>query len=523
MFSMVMLRFLLCLAAFLPAAFGAPLETFEDLVRAFRAGHRVAANFDTRLCEHDDTPEPFLASVHFSQWEYEETADLASVIAIESFVTQRGTFVLLIMVAGSDGGAEINGFEVSFETDLIVDSFLVACTVGLGAFFVEKGNHQPDTAVGSYDQLMTVLTDGRQLSIVLTMNECEGFVEPEVNLAEFGSSYYQFYVIPDETGDGAVIVEWPGLFLSQVQDETVYSMLRLIVGQDGSVSFRGNYYNTQTWQDEFFDQEGFQCVLGESANFYFAADDAYDSFGTYSELSAAFFAGKEIQAAVNIPMCTPIEGNLPGILYAGTKVELWERWFSSDILFYQSIVNLAGEIVQQVFTLDGEEILVAAETVNPADPGAVPETVRFSCPIGSGSMFSAPAFDQSELREYALVVKAELSGAKLSAQLNFSECVDVSGMFTYGIVRAHLQNLLVRDLDTEEETLFASAFSGRYDADHAAFTYEVWGVSIDGNNQAKIFPGFWDYNPLTGEFLNLFEEVVVECTLGEGLIISEEA
>jgi hypothetical protein len=156
------------------------------------------------------------------------------------------------------------------------------------------------TAVGSYDQLMTVLTEGRQLSIVLTMNECEGFVEPEVNLAEFGSSYYQFYVVPgrfrrqrsrevteghgrstffaDETGDGAVIVEWPGLFLSQVQDETVYSMLRLIVGQDGSVSFRGNYYNTQTWQDEFFDQEGFQCVLGESANFYFAAGRPQTSF-----------------------------------------------------------------------------------------------------------------------------------------------------------------------------------------------------------------------------------------------------
>ena len=63
----------------------------------------------------------------------------------------------------------------------------------------------------------------------------------------------------------------PGLYLSRVQDETVYMMMRLVVRQDGSVSFVANYYNSQTWEDEFPYPEGYQCVLEESVKVFYAS------------------------------------------------------------------------------------------------------------------------------------------------------------------------------------------------------------------------------------------------------------
>ncbi|CAG0904211.1 unnamed protein product [Darwinula stevensoni] len=119
---------------------------------------------------------------------------------------------------------------------------------------------------------MAALRGGRHLSITATATACEHPLPPEVAVAEGGSSYYQYYVLPDGAGGEMIIMEWPSLFLSVVEDQTVYSVARVFIFEDESVVFTSNAFNALTWEDEYPYPEGFQCILGDSFNFIYASD-----------------------------------------------------------------------------------------------------------------------------------------------------------------------------------------------------------------------------------------------------------
>ena len=77
------------------------------------------------------------------------------------------------------------------------------------------------------------------------------------------------HFVVDGAGDEILIVEFPGLALSEIERQTVYTVRRVIIQPDGSAFITSNYYNTQTWEDEYPYPEGFQCVLGDSVIFHY--------------------------------------------------------------------------------------------------------------------------------------------------------------------------------------------------------------------------------------------------------------
>ncbi|CAG0900121.1 unnamed protein product [Darwinula stevensoni] len=549
-----MLRLLLCLAAFLPAilAQGGSLETFEDVAAALLAGHRVSANFDSSLCESTNIPEPLVGSVHFDAWSYTEVElETPYVVALQSFLTPTGTFILVISYVDANGVAVFDSYEISSENGLVIDNFVVQCAVGVGAFFVEKGNHQPEkftpegeasepketdrtqlhicssTALTSYEELLAALMEGRQLTTAATVSDCLHPLPPEVTTAAGGSSYYQFYVVPDETGEEVIIVEYPGLLLSVNEGETVYTVTRTFISPDGSVFIIVNYYNTLTWEDEYPYPEGYRCVLGESMKFFDASGDSYDSFGTYAELDAAFLEGKDIQVSLISSSCLSPNTTLPEVLNLGAKVISWVRTEAGEqpgIVFSQSIVDVFGDFVlEEFYAAEDDQLYLRTTAFNPIDPADAPEVLLYMCAIGEGALFSAPSFGRTELTDYAAVVEAEMNGAKLSAEIDFNECVDPTGEVDLSGVRAgaYLQDLVIFSPGTPDARLFGSAFALNSDP-ISVYAYESFGVTVDENNNAVVAPGYWHYNE-NGEWTNDFGTTILECTLGEGVMIFQEA
>ncbi|CAG0892958.1 unnamed protein product [Darwinula stevensoni] len=381
------------------------------------------------------------------------------------------------------------------------------------------------TPVTSYDDLMTALTEGRQLMITAVATDCEHSLPPEVVLAEGGSNYYQYYVVSDGSGGEVLILEWPTLSLSENEGETVYMVTRVIVSQSGSTFITANAFNTLTWVDEYPYPEGFQCNLGENVNIYYASDDAIETFGSYAEVEAAFMEGKDLQATVDVTSCT---GTFPeGVLAAGAKVLAWvdeEEGDMAGIHFSQSIANLAGDVVIQEFLLGEDGTLqIVATAFNPVDPGDVPDVDAFACDIGVGVTFTAPAYNRVELTSYASVVDGQLSGSKLSAQIDFSQCVDPTGQLDLSGLSAgaYFQDVTVLGIGTPEERIFGSAFGAHSDP-ISGVAYETFGATIDTSNNVLVYPGYWRFNE-NGEWGNDFGDAVLECTLGEGLKIFGEA
>ena len=75
----------------------------------------------------------------------------------------------------------------------------------------------------------------------------------------------------DGAGGEMLVLEWPSLSTSVVEGQTVYLVTRIIVSPDGSVFITSNAFNTLTWEDEYPYPDGFQCVLGDSVNVYYAS------------------------------------------------------------------------------------------------------------------------------------------------------------------------------------------------------------------------------------------------------------
>ncbi|CAG0897185.1 unnamed protein product [Darwinula stevensoni] len=483
----VMLRFFLCVAAFLPAIFaqgipqnyfgikiicldpsghdahlvtkGGSLESFDEVVAALRAGHRVTGNYNSDLCESSNTPEPVLLSVHFDTWQHTEIeSEVPTVVALQSFATREtgvrpdGTFVLVYSFVSSDGHAMFDSYEIASETGLVTNNYVAQCTAGVGAFFVEKGSHQPDTTLGTYDELLTALLEGRQLTITDVATECEHPLPAEVTVAEGGSTYYQYYVLPGES---------------------------------------------------------------------------YDSFETYEVLDEAFLEGKDIRVSLDSAMCISPNDTAPEVLFVGVDVVTWLRQEDVEfpgIFFSQSVVEVFGDMILQEYYVAPDNVLyVKVSIFNPIVPDDVPDVYLFQCVIGEGAAFTAPSFGRTELMDYVAVVEAELNGAKLSAEIDFNECVDPTGEIDLSGVRvgAYLQDLIVFSPATAGARLFSSAFTLSSDP-ISRFAYETFGVTLDASNNAIVFPGFWRYDE-NGEWGNAFGETFLECTLGGGLMIFQEA
>ncbi|CAG0899832.1 unnamed protein product [Darwinula stevensoni] len=551
-----MLRHLLCLlglAAFLPAILvqGGPLDTFDDVFASLRAGHLVTGNFDTTQCEDSSVPEPILASLHYDEWQYVDSTETGPLITgMHNFMTPDGVFVIVFSYAFSSGDAGFNAYQVATETGLIQTSYSAFCTLGTGATFVEKDNHQPDTAVTSYDDLLEALTEGRQLVLTAIITDCEHPLPPEVSVAESGSTYYQYYVLSGET----LVLEWPGLSITDDGEASIYMVVRTAISQDGAAIITVNGFNSLTWEDEYPYPEGFQCVLGESVNVYYASGDAIDTLGSYDEVEAAFMEGKDLQASVDITSCS---GTVPdGILAAGAIILAWaddEIGEMPGLRFSQSIANRnknhirtvfylkfisvfsaphssisfpieAGDVVIQEFLLGEDGVLqVLATAFNPVDPGDVPDVSMFACVIGDGVTFTAPAYNRAELTTYASVMDAQLSGSKLTAEIDFSQCEDPTGQLdlTGLTTGAYFGYVTILGFGTPEERMFGSGFGVHSDI-NSGVAYETFAATVDTSNNALAYPGYWRADE-SGTWGNDFGEAVFECALGAGIRIFGEA
>ncbi|CAG0892955.1 unnamed protein product [Darwinula stevensoni] len=555
-----MLRHLLCLlglSAFLPAILvqGGPLETFDDVVASLRAGHLVTGNFDTTQCEDSSVPEPILASLHYDEWQYVDTPETGlAITGMHNFMTPDGAFVIVFSYVTPSGISGFNAYQVATETGLVQDSFTAFCTLGTGATFVEKDNHQPDTPVTSYDDLMTALTEGRQLVLTAVITDCEHSLPPEVTLAESGSTYYQYYVLSDAGGDEVLILEWPGLSLSANEGETVYLVIRATISQDGSTHITAHEYNSLTWEDEYPYPEGFQCVLGDNVNVYYSSEDTIDTLGSYDEVEAAFMEGKDLQASVDVSSCS---GTFPdGLMVAGAIILAWADdvggetpgiHFSQSIanrnknhirtVFYLKVISVfsaphssisfpieAGDVVIQEFLLGEDGVLqVLATAFNPVDPGDVPDVSAFTCDIGDGVTFTAPAYNRVELTTYASVMEAQLSGSKLTAEIDFSQCEDPTGELdlTGLTAGAYFRYVTILGFGTPEERMFGSGF-GVHSDPNSGVAYETFAATVDTSNNALAYPGYWRADE-SGTWGNDFGEAVLECALGAGIMIFGEA
>ncbi|CAG0897186.1 unnamed protein product [Darwinula stevensoni] len=501
-----MLRFLLCLAAFLQGIFaqgGRSLDSMDQLIEALQAGRSVSATFDSLLCEQTNFSEPFLGGFG---------------------IAADGTFILVNTYVDRGSVALLDVYEISGDTGLVLNNYFAFCTALIGATFHEKGNHQPDTAITSFDDLRTVMMERGQLTVVANVIGCEHPLPPEVTIAEGGSAEFQYYVLQD-AGETMLFVEWPGLSLSNVEGQTVYTVTRAIINVDGTAHLSGHSYNTQTWEDEYPYPDGFQCVLGESLTFYYASGGEFASYATYADVDAAVSAGKDLLALVNARACE-MNGTYPEILAAGVHVMSWIRWETGEmpgIHFTQSIPDVTGDLLVQAFYLAIDETLyVRGTTFNPVDPGDIPDVVTLSCPLGSGVWFIAAPYDGTELTSFAAIVQAELDGEKLWVEIDFSECVDPTGEFDLTGLRAgaRLQDLTILGSGTAEERLFGSAFAVNGDS-NSGVVYETFGVTIDGNDDAIVYQGSWRYDE-NGEWGNAFGDTIFECTLGGGVKVLQE-
>ncbi|CAG0898352.1 unnamed protein product [Darwinula stevensoni] len=472
-----------------------------------------------------------LLSVHFDTWQHTEIeSEVPTVVALQSFATREtdvrpdGTFVLVYSFVSSDGHAMFDSYEIEGETGLVVNNYGADCTAGVGAFFVERGSHQPDTTLGTYDELLTALLEGRRLTITDVATECEHPLPAEVTVAEGGSTYYQYYVLPGQV----LVVEFPGVALSVNEGETVYTVVRLFVSQDGSVFVSANYFNTQTWEDEYPYPEGFQCVLGDSVRFHHASGDSYDSFETYDDLDEAFLNGKDIRVSLDSTMCISPNDTAPEVLRPiqmncnrgeDLRAKLECACALGQCVEDPPDCEIAGEkwevfgdmILQEYYVAPDNVLYVKVSIFNPIAPDDVPDVYLFQCVIGEGAAFTAPSFGRTELMDYVAVVEAELNGAKLSAEIDFNECVDPTGEIDLRGVRvgAYLQDLIVFSPATAEARLFSSAFTLSSDP-ISRFAYETFGVTLDASNNAIVFPGFWRYDE-NGEWGNAFGETFLEC------------
>ena len=69
--------------------------------------------------------------------------------------------------------------------------------------------------------------------------------------------------------------------------------------------------------------------------------------------------------------------------------------------------------------------------------------------------------------------------------------------------------------------LYGSAF-GVNSGSFRGVAYESFGVTVDANNNAIVFPGHWRVDE-NGEWGNDFDGTVFECTLGAGVVVFKEA
>ncbi|CAG0892956.1 unnamed protein product [Darwinula stevensoni] len=162
-------------------------------------------------------------------------------------------------------------------------------------------------------------------------------------------------------------------------------------------------------------------------------------------------------------------------------------------------MRIAGDIVVQVFILGEDGILEVLTTAfNPVDPGDVPDVTEFAV----------------ELTGYESVLDAQLSGSKLSAQIDLSECVDPTGQLDLSSVTAgaYFQDVTVLGVGTLEERIFGSGF-GVHSNPNSSVAYETFGATVDTCNNALVYPGYWRFNE-NGEWGNDFGDAVLECTLG---------
>ncbi|CAG0903030.1 unnamed protein product [Darwinula stevensoni] len=346
-----------------------------------------------------------------------------------------GEFVLVFSFVDADGFAGFDAFRVAADTGLVVGSYGALCRLGTGATFVQKGIHQPEdkklrisrsTLIASYDDLLLALVEGRQMTIAAIATDCVHPLPPEVIVAEGGSTYYQYYVVPDGTG---LAVEWPGLSLSEVEGQTVIAATRAVIRPDGSAGVFANAFNALTGEDEFPHPWGFQCVLGDSVKFFYASGDAIEAFETHDQVDAAFMDGKEVRLDVH--------------------------------------------------------------------------------------------GDLAELTDFASVLAAQLSGAKLLAEMDLSECVDPTGQVDLSgvTVGAYLRDLVVLGPGTPEARIFLSAFAVHSDP-IGGLVYETFSATVDENGNALVYPGLWRFGE-NGEWGDDFRETVLECALGEGVRIFE--
>ena len=71
------------------------------------------------------------------------------------------------------------------------------------------------------------------------------------------------------------------------------------------------------------------------------------------------------------------------------------KWDQVFTLNWGVVFIVEGDVVVQEFALVGGDVVLAAvATVDPTNPDAVPDFVRFECPIGDGAILSALAYDQ---------------------------------------------------------------------------------------------------------------------------------
>ena len=55
-----------------------------------------------------------------------------------------GMFSLIFSYLNADGFAMLENYYISAETGAVIEYYFMACTAGVGAFFFEKGNRQPE-------------------------------------------------------------------------------------------------------------------------------------------------------------------------------------------------------------------------------------------------------------------------------------------------------------------------------------------------------------------------------------------
>ncbi|CAG0890458.1 unnamed protein product [Darwinula stevensoni] len=329
------------------------------------------------------------------------------------------------------------------------------------------------TTLATYDELLTALMESRRLFIAASLTDCGHPLPPEVYLAEGGSTYYYFYVVPGEAGEDVLVVEYPGFALSETGETTVVIMNRFFVSRDGSVSVKINHYNSFTWEDEYPFPEGFQCVLGESARFRYDSGDTYDSFSSYSELETAFSEGKHIRASFDSSGCVSPNDTIPDI--AGERTYL---------LTLPCVSDLKIDLI---------------------------------------SWRSFHDLEKTELTDYSEVVQAELDGAVMSIMLDLDECVDPTGQLDLSgsVFGSYFQDVVILDPDTAEAVLYGGAGVSTSDP-VSGIAYIFFGVMIEASNNAVILPGYWHFNE-NGEWVNDYGDAILECSLGGGVTIIREA